>query len=68
MRITRFNNSLEENSEELNSVIILSRSEAFQLIQNLLAQLEKQVPLKDFKSNEGMIYFAVRSDSEADSK
>lgn len=68
MRITHFNDVLETLDQDPNSVIILSRTEAYRLIQNLLQQLEKSSPLEDFTSNEGVVYFAVRPDSEADPK
>ena len=68
MRITHFNDVLEDSNQDQNCVIILSRTETYRLIQNLLQQLEKPATLADFISNEGVIYFAVRPDSEAEPK
>lgn len=68
MRITRFNNDSDNNENTPNCVIVISRTEAFRLIQNLLKQLETNTSLEEFKSNDGSTYFAIRSESESEPK
>ena len=57
--------SFADENEAIQSMIILSRQEAFRLMHHLMEQLEKATPLESFNSNAGEVYFAVRSDEES---